>query len=88
MVMLAALAVLAASCSPSDAEREQPVVRVQTIRPEIPPFAATACNAPVTIPDRDISEQEVASGWGADRASLRSCELRRSTAVQAARGPG
>lgn len=87
MATLAALAVLAASCSLSDREPEKPVVSVQYIRPEIPQSAKTPCSKPVPVPDRDLTDQEVASGWGADRAALITCEVRRATGV-AANTPG
>ena len=57
----------------------------QFLEREIPAEAAKPCQAPVIIPDRDLSEREVHDFWGADRTALRVCEARRSAAAGGAR---
>ncbi|MDQ0454701.1 hypothetical protein [Rhizobium paknamense] len=39
------------------------------------------CAAPVSLPDRRLSEPESATYWGQDRTALRTCEARRAAAV-------
>jgi hypothetical protein len=56
------------------------------IRPEIPPSVRQPCNAPVAVPDRDLSEREAFSIMARDRASLRQCEAKRASAVAAVEG--
>lgn len=79
MAMAAALAVSAAACSTAD--QVQPVVRTQIIEREVPAEAKKPCAAPVTLPDRDLTQREVTSLWGKDRTALRVCEGRRAAAV-------
>ncbi len=80
MVVLAASA---CGCSTSDEKRE-PVVRTVIVERETPPEAKKTCAAPVTLPDRRLSEPETQSYWGADRTALRVCEARRAAAVSPA----
>lgn len=39
------------------------------------------CAAPASIPDRDLSEREVARLWGADRIGLADCRRRQAAAI-------
>ncbi|WP_170973485.1 hypothetical protein [Rhizobium sp. FKY42] len=59
-------------------------MRTVIVTPEIPAEAKIRCPAPVTLPDRDLTDQETGSLWGRDRTALRVCETRRSAAVGAA----
>lgn len=80
-MLVVALAALASSCShhgPSE-----PVVRTVVIKPALPAEAMQACQKPVALPPRDLTEKEVTSNWGRDRAALIDCEARRSAAVAA-----
>jgi len=61
-------------------------VNVEMIRPELPASSRQPCARPVAIPDRDITQGEVASLWGRDRASLETCETRRAAVVAAVDG--
>jgi hypothetical protein len=61
-------------------------VKVEFIKPVLPPAARAACADPVALPDRDMSASEVTTSWGRDRASLRICETRRAAAVAAVDG--
>lgn len=81
MTAAAALAVIGSGCS---TEPPQPLLRtVIADRVSLPQAARTACDAPVKLPDRDLSDREVAGHWGRDRAALRACEARRRSAVAA-----
>jgi len=84
MAALAALTVTASACSTTSSE--VPVIRTVALRPQIPASARTPCAAPVGLPDRDLSQAEVASGWGKDRSALRACEARRRSLVTALDG--
>lgn len=53
----------------------------RTVEREVPAEAKKPCAAPVTLPDRDLSEREAQSFWGSDRTALRVCETRRAAAV-------
>ena len=79
MVAFVALAAIASACSTNP--KPGPVVRTVFLKPELPAEAKIRCPAPVTLPDRDLAEQEAASLWGRDRAALRICEARRAAAV-------
>lgn len=81
MLPLAALTVIAGGCS--TAPLPKPVVQVEFIKPVLPQAALVACKMPVTVPDRDLTAQEVTTYWGRDRASLRSCETKRRALVEA-----
>ncbi|CAH0339591.1 hypothetical protein [Rhizobium sp. CECT 9324] len=55
---------------------------VQTVvERELPAEAKKPCPDPVVLPDRDLTEAEIATNWGADRTALRVCETRRSASV-------
>lgn len=62
------------------------MVRTVTLRPQIPASARTPCAAPALLPDRDLTQAEVAAGWGQDRAALRACEARRRSLLTAIEG--
>lgn len=81
---MAALAALASSCSPADPAK--PVIRTVAVKPVLPAEARKTCEKPIAIPERDLSEREVTSYWGRDRAALVECEARRSAAVAAVGG--
>lgn len=75
--MLAALAVTVCACSTVN----EPMLHTIVVTPEISAEAQTPCAAPVTLPDRDLTEAEATPLWGADRRALRVCETRRAAAV-------
>ena len=79
MAALAALAAIASACSTADAPR----VRSEIVEPALPASSRAPGAAPVSLPDRDMTQGEVASAWGRDRASLRACEAKRAGAVKA-----
>lgn len=81
LALAAALVAIASSCSTSDPAK--PVIRTVVVKPPLPAEAAKACDKPIALPPRDISEKEVTSFWGRDRAALVECEARRSAAVAA-----
>lgn len=58
-------------------------MRVEFVRPELPPIARRPCDRPVTLPDRAISAGEATSFWNRDRSALRECETRRAAGVAA-----
>lgn len=76
-----ALAAIASSCSSSVPAK--PVVRTVVIKPALPAEAMKPCALPIELPARDITEKEVTSYWGRDRAALVECEARRMAAVSA-----
>lgn len=80
-IAAAASAAIVSSCS--TAAPVKPVVKTEFLRPVLPAEAKKACAAPVALPGRDLSEKEVTSYWGRDRAALVACEARRSAAVAA-----
>lgn len=49
----------------------------------VPPSLKQACAGVVDIPDRDLTEAEVARLWGKDRASLGACARRHAAASAA-----
>lgn len=53
------------------------------MRPVLPASSRTPCAAPVALPDRDLTQGEVAAAWGRDRVSLLACEAKRAGAVAA-----
>lgn len=80
-MLAAASAVIASSCSTSDPVK--PVVRTVVMKPVLPAEAMKACQKPVALPPVDLSERDVTSYWGRDRAALIECEQRRAAAVSA-----
>ena len=45
-----------------------------SVKPLLPPPSLTSpCKPPVTLPERDLNDQEIEVQWGRDRSSLRSC---------------
>lgn len=81
--IVAGLGAIASACSTAP---DEPTVKLELARPDLPPAARRSCNKPVVIPDRDIGEGESTNLWGRDRASLRECETRRAAAVAAVDG--
>lgn len=79
-----ALAALVSGCSTSN-EKPSPVIRTAVLEPAIVPEADQKCPAPVTMPDRDLSEEETAAVMATDRANLRICEERRAAGVASAK---
>ena len=78
-LMLVPLAFLVSGCASSTL----PVVRTELVKPVIPAEARKPCEPPVRLPGRALTQAEVASLWGRDRSSLRTCEQRRAVAVGA-----
>ncbi|PKR91127.1 hypothetical protein CXZ10_05915 [Pleomorphomonas diazotrophica] len=54
-----------------------------TVTVTAPAESRRPCAAPVTVPDRAISEAETTALWGRDRGALRICEQRRRAAIDA-----
>ena len=57
-------------------------------RPRIDPVDLTltrACERPATLPNRDLSEDEVVRLWGSDRTHLLDCANRHKAHVEAIR---
>lgn len=81
--IVAGLGVIASACSTAP---DEPTVKLELARPELPEAARQRCADPVTLPDRDLTESEVTSAMGRDRAALRICETRRAAAVAAVEG--
>ena len=79
MAMIAALAVIASACSPT--ESKAPLV-LRTVKPAVPPASRVPC-FPGDLPDRDLPQREVATRWSADRTEILSCDARRAAAVAA-----
>jgi hypothetical protein len=57
------------------------VLKTVYVERELPAAARQKCDDPVLLPDRDLTDKETASKWGADRKALRVCEARRAAAV-------
>lgn len=53
------------------------------VRPDLPPSLVTPCAAPVALPERALSDQEVEVAWGRDRSALRACASRHAGLVGA-----
>jgi hypothetical protein len=49
---------------------------VEPQRPHLPPSLTQPCAAPVALPDRGLTDQEVERLWGRDRSALRACASR------------
>jgi len=49
----------------------------------VPALARVACDDPLQLPDRRLTEVETGDKWGRDRDALRMCEKRRAAAVNA-----
>lgn len=81
--IVAGLGAIASACSTAP---DEPTVKFELVKPELPPAARKPCARPVLRPDRDISEAEVTTLWGRDQTSLRECETRRAAAVAAVDG--
>lgn len=81
MAMLAALAAIASACSPDDPKPAPPMI-VKTVKATVPPASRVPCVVG-DLPDRDMSEREVTTRWGADRTEILSCDARRAAAVAA-----
>lgn len=65
---------------------DKPTVRTEFMRPVLPEAARKACERPVVIPKRALTEKDVVSLWGRDRKELVVCESRRKAAVDAVAG--
>lgn len=51
----------------------------------LPPSLTTACAAPVPLPERALTDQEVEVMWGRDRSALRACGSRHGALVEASK---
>ena len=85
MVIVVALGAIASGCSTS-AEKIEPTVKLEFVKPTLPTAARKRCADPVDLPDRDLLEGEATDLWNIDRASLRICETRRAAGVAAVDG--
>ena len=79
--MLVALAAIACACSPADPKPAPPSI-VKTVKATVPPASRVPCVVG-DLPDREMSEREVTTRWGADRTEILSCDARRAAAVAA-----
>lgn len=79
MARVAALAATVSACSTAD--QVKPVIRTQIIERQTPEAGRKPCRAPVSLPDRDLTQAEATAFWGQDRVSLRECEQRRAAAA-------
>lgn len=79
MVLAVALAAIVSACSTAG----EPMLQTRFERPVLPETARQTCDNPAGLPDRDLTEREVASLWGRDRSALLACEQRRKAAVDA-----
>ena len=52
------------------------------VRSDLPPSLVTPCAAPVGLPERALSDQEVEVLWGRDRSALRACTSRHTGLVK------
>lgn len=84
MAGLSALAAIVSACS--HVEVEPTPTPVKFLGANVPPEARKPCPAPVFVPDRDMTQSEVFTGWKTDRTSLQICEIRRAGAVSAIEG--
>lgn len=81
IILAAALSAAVSACSSTVPFKE--VITVQVVKPDLPAAARTACDNPVSLPDRDLSSREATGLWGKDRSALATCEQRRAAAVNA-----
>ena len=81
IILAAALSAAVSACSSKAQFKE--VVTVQVVKPDLPPAARAPCDAPVLLPDRDLTSREATGFWGKDRSALAVCEQRRAAAVSA-----
>lgn len=70
---------MCASCE-TNPDKAVTIRNVEVSRP-VPEEAKEACEKPVALPDRAISQKEATSLWGRDRGALIECEARRKLAV-------
>ncbi|MEH3091992.1 MAG: hypothetical protein PGN20_15400 [Agrobacterium cavarae] len=80
MAIVAAWAAIASACSLTEAKA--PLEFRASARPSVPPASRVPCT-PGDLPDRDLNQREVATGWSADRTEIISCDARRAAAVAA-----
>ena len=80
MALIVALAATASACSLTEAKA--PIEYRAAARPSVPPASRVPCS-PGDLPDRDLTQREVATRWSADRTEIISCDARRAAAVAA-----
>lgn len=85
MAIIAGLGAIASGCSTS-AEKVEPVVKLEFIKPQLPASARIRCAKRAQLPDRDLTESEVADALALADANLEICETRRAAAVAAVEG--
>lgn len=85
MAIVAGLGAIVSACSTS-AEKVEPIVKLEFVKPALPASSRKRCADPVEAPDRDLLEGEATDLWNTDRANLRICETRRAAAVAAVDG--
>lgn len=85
VAIVAGLGAIASACSTS-AEKVEPTVKLELVKPQLPASARKRCADPVALPDRDLLDGEATDLWNLDRASLRICETRRAASVAAVDG--
>lgn len=85
MAIIAGLAAIASGCSTS-AEKVEPVVKLEFVKPQLPASARIRCARRARLPDRDLTENEVTDALALADANLEICDTRRAAAVAAVDG--
>lgn len=80
-----ALGAIASGCS-TGAEKVEPVVKLEFIKPQLPASARIRCAKRAQLPDRDLTESKVADALALADANLEICETRRAAAIAAVDG--
>lgn len=85
MAITAGLAAIVSACSTS-ADKIEPTVKLEFVKPQLPASARIRCAKRARLPDRDLTESEVADALALADANLEICETRRAAAVAAVDG--
>lgn len=85
MAIIAGLGAIVSACSTS-VEKVEPVVKLEFVKPQLPASARIRCARRALLPDRDLTESEVADVLALADANLEICETRRAAAVAAVDG--
>jgi hypothetical protein len=82
--MAIAAALMLGVCACSTVDPPKPEIRTVLVTRPISAAARQSCDAPVALPERVLSAQEVTTFWGQDRSALHACETRRRAAIAGA----
>ena len=85
VAITAGFAAIVSACSTS-ADRIEPTVKLEFVKPQLPASARIRCAKRARLPDRDLTESEVADALAVADANLEICETRRAAAVAAVDG--